>query len=55
MLQTGIMPQIAVRRAGAAGSVAWLTVLREENRRAVERRAAGQPAPLREIELPDAG
>jgi hypothetical protein len=33
----------------------WLSALREENRRAAERQAAGEPPPLREVELPDAG
>ncbi|WP_405558954.1 DUF6083 domain-containing protein [Streptomyces canus] len=34
----------------------WLTVLREENARAAQRRAVGEPEPmLTEVELPDAG
>lgn len=34
----------------------WLTVLREENARAAQRRAVGEPVPvLSDIELPDVG
>lgn len=34
----------------------WLTVLREENARAAERRVVGEPEPtLAEVELPDVG
>lgn len=33
----------------------WLTALREENRRRADRRADSEPAPLRVVDLPDAG